>query len=43
MEQLLQEGLAALGLPRDGIPAEDDGISLTREMIRLFAEGNEPK
>ena len=29
--------------PRDGIPAEDDGISLTREMIRLFAEGNEPK
>ena len=29
--------------PRDGIPAEDDGISLTREMIRLFAEGKEPK
>ena len=29
--------------PRNGIPAEDDGISLTREMIRLFAEGNEPQ
>lgn len=28
---------------RDSIPAEDDGISLTREMIRLFQEGNEPK
>ena len=29
--------------PRDNIPAHDDGISLTREMIRIFAEGNEPK
>ncbi len=29
--------------PRDAIPAEDDGISLTREMIRLFQEGKEPK
>ena len=28
---------------RDSIPAEDDGISLTREMIRLFQEGREPK
>lgn len=28
---------------RDSIPAEDDGISLTREMIRVFGEGNEPK
>ena len=29
--------------PRDNIPAKDDGISLTREMIRVFAEGREPK
>ena len=29
--------------PRDAIPAEDDGISLTREMMRLFAEGKEPR
>ena len=28
---------------RDAIPAKDDGISLTREMIRLFEEGKEPK
>ena len=28
---------------RDSIPAKDDGISLTREMIRLFEEGKEPK
>lgn len=30
---------------RDAIPKEaaDDGISLTREMIRIFAEGKEPK
>ena len=29
--------------PRDNIPAKDDGISLTREMIRVFEEGREPK
>ena len=29
--------------PRNALPAEDDGISLTREMIRVFGEGNEPK
>ncbi len=29
--------------PRDHIPAHDDGISLTREMIRVFSEGKEPK
>ena len=29
--------------PRDAIPAKDDGISLTREMIRIFSEGREPK
>ena len=29
--------------PRDAIPAKDDGISLTREMIRVFSEGGEPK
>ena len=29
--------------PRDALPAHDDGISLTREMIRVFGEGREPK
>ena len=29
--------------PRDALPAHDDGISLTREMIRVFEEGREPK
>ena len=29
--------------PRDNLPAHDDGISLTREMIRVFEEGREPK
>ena len=28
--------------PRDALPARDDGISLTREMIRVFEEGREP-
>lgn len=28
---------------RDALPVGDDGISLTREMIRVFREGNEPK
>ena len=28
--------------PRDALPAQDDGISLTREMIRVFEEGAEP-
>ncbi len=28
---------------RDALPIEDDGYSLTREMIRIFGEGNEPK
>ena len=28
---------------RTALPAHDDGISLTREMIRMFEEGNEPK
>ena len=28
---------------RDALPARDDGISLTREMIRMFEEGKEPK
>lgn len=27
---------------RDALPAHDDGISLTREMIRVFEEGKEP-
>ena len=29
--------------PRDALPIGDDGISLTREMIRVFGEGKEPK
>ena len=29
--------------PRNALPAQDDGISLTREMIRVFGEGKEPK
>ena len=29
--------------PRDALPAHDDGISLTREMIRVFGGGKEPK
>ena len=29
--------------PRDALPARDDGFSLTREMIRIFGEGKEPK
>jgi len=28
---------------RDALPAHDDGISLTREMIRIFEEGREPR
>ena len=28
--------------PRNALPAHDDGISLTREMIRVFEEGKEP-
>ena len=28
---------------RDALPVEDDGFSLTREMIRVFGEGREPK
>ena len=28
---------------RKALPAKDDGISLTREMIRIFEEGKEPK
>ncbi len=29
--------------PRNDLPAKDDGISLTREMVRIFSEGKEPK
>jgi len=38
-----QELASADWFPRDALPAEDDGISLTREMIRVFSEGREPK
>lgn len=33
----------AAWFPRNAIPARDDGISLTREMIRIFEEGAEPQ
>ena len=29
--------------PRNNLPIKDDGISLTREMIRTFEEGREPR
>ena len=29
--------------PRNALPARDDGICLTREMIRIFEEGKEPR
>ncbi len=39
-----QEELAlAQWHPRDALPIQDDGISLTREMISLFGQGKEPK
>ena len=39
-----EEELSLAGwYPRDNLPAQDDGISLTREMIRVFEEGREPK
>ena len=28
---------------RGALPAKDDGLTLTREMIRIFDEGREPK
>lgn len=33
----------AAWFPRGEIPAKDDGFTLTREMIRVFDEGKEPK
>ena len=42
--QLDEKELSEAGwYDRHNIPAEDDGISLTREMIRIFSEGKEPK
>ncbi len=38
-----QELAMADWYPRDALPAQDDGISLTREMIRVFGEGKEPR
>ena len=38
-----QELSVAQWFHRNEIPAKDDGISLTREMIRVFSEGNEPQ
>jgi NAD+ diphosphatase len=41
----LDENELALGQwhHRNALPIEDDGYSLTREMIRVFGEGKEPK
>jgi NAD+ diphosphatase len=41
----LDENELALGQwhHRNALPIEDDGYSLTREMIRIFGEGREPK
>ena len=41
----LDENELAVGgwFDRDTLPIEDDGISLTREMMRVFAEGKEPR
>ena len=42
--ELDESELAMAGwFDRNNIPAKDDGISLTREMIRVFSEGKEPK
>ena len=38
-----QELAMAQWYSRSEMPTQDDGISLTREMMRVFAEGNEPK
>ena len=38
-----EELAMAQWFPRDALPAKDDGISLTREMIRVFEEGREPR
>ena len=38
-----QELAMAQWFPRNDMPVEDDGISLTREMMRIFSEGKEPK
>ena len=38
-----EELVMAEWFPRNDLPAHDDGISLTREMIRVFEEGREPK
>ena len=38
-----QELASAAWFDRSDLPAKDDGISLTREMIRIFDEGKEPK
>ena len=38
-----QELAMADWFPRGEIPAKDDGFTLTREMIRVFDEGKEPK
>ena len=38
-----QELASAAWFDRGDLPAKDDGISLTREMVRIFGEGREPR
>ena len=38
-----KELASAAWFDRSDLPAKDDGISLTREMVRIFGEGREPK
>ena len=38
-----QELASAAWFHRNDLPAKDDGVSLTREMVRIFEEGREPK
>ena len=38
-----QELASAAWFHRSDLPAKDDGVSLTREMVRIFEEGREPK
>ena len=38
-----KELASAAWFDRSDLPAKDDGISLTREMVRIFEEGREPK
>ena len=38
-----KELASAAWFDRNDLPAKDDGVSLTREMVRIFEEGREPR